>query len=69
MFLCNLISISSHVQITDYQRYMVALAKAKNIDPCTLVINLEVTDGRERGERQLPVQDSNCSYGPGNGFS
>jgi len=29
---------------------MVALAKAKNIDPCTLVINLEGTDGRERGE-------------------
>jgi hypothetical protein len=26
------------------------LAKAKNIEPCTLVMDLEGTDGRERGE-------------------
>jgi hypothetical protein len=27
-----------------------ALAKAKNIEPCALVMDLEGTDGRERGE-------------------
>jgi len=26
------------------------LAKAQNIEPCTLVMDLEGTDGRERGE-------------------
>jgi len=26
------------------------LAKAKNIEPCTLVMDMEGTDGRERGE-------------------
>jgi protein SEY1 len=26
------------------------LVKAKNIEPCTLVMDLEGTDGRERGE-------------------
>ena len=28
----------------------ILLAKAKNIEPCTLVMDLEGTDGRERGE-------------------
>jgi len=26
------------------------LGKAKNIEPCTLVMDMEGTDGRERGE-------------------
>ena len=28
----------------------ILLAKAKNIEPCSLVMDLEGTDGRERGE-------------------
>jgi len=34
------------------------LAKAKNIEPCTLVMDMEGTDGRERGE-----QDENLEIG------
>ena len=47
MFVCNLISISSHGQVTTKGIW---LGKAKNIEPCTLVMDMEGTDGRERGE-------------------
>ncbi|CAD6250966.1 unnamed protein product [Miscanthus lutarioriparius] len=47
--------------VTNYQRY-IWLAKAQNIEPCTLVMDLEGTDGRERGEDDTAFEKQSALF-------